>query len=260
VGEVIMHPLAGSASRAGESEISSGLDSMQIPGKRAMGDITVRFRLYPRSYSTRFRARMFNLLTRVAPVVVVLFVLNLTGALLTASSIRQVSLDEMIGGSELIFKGKVIGSEAFVATGLIQTAVVFEIQEIIKGVYPEGRIRLTFLGGTVGSRSLKVSDMRMPSVGERGIYFVESVTERQVNPLYGWHQGHFLILIGPDGKERVTTVRGFPITQLSLSLSPHEEATEGVALGVRRSGMKNAKGVSAREFIKDLRELMRGLK
>jgi hypothetical protein len=34
--------------------------------------------------------------------------------------------------------------------------------------------------------------MRLPAVGEVGIYFVESLRERQVHPLVGWSQGHFL--------------------------------------------------------------------
>ena len=64
---------------------------------------------------------------------------------------------------------------------------------MLKGEYAGSTLELRFLGGTVGTARLEVTDMLVPQVAERGIYFVESLSAPQVNPLVGWSQGHFLI-------------------------------------------------------------------
>ena len=41
-------------------------------------------------------------------------------------------------------------------------------------------------------------------MGEQGIYFVEGMPPRRlINPLYGWHQGHYLIERDARGVEKV---------------------------------------------------------
>src|SRR6056297_1121271 len=90
-------------------------------------------------------------------------------------SVLQITMDEMLTGSEFVFEGWVLSVESK-QTGpkRIHTFVTCEIKEIIKGEYPEQTITLRFLGGTVGNRTMAVSDIQVPRDGERGIYFVES--------------------------------------------------------------------------------------
>jgi len=64
------------------------------------------------------------------------------------------------------------------------------------------------MGGRIGELTLEVSDMRMPEVGERGIYFVETLNEQQIHPLFGWQQGHYLVITNQQtGQEMVIPIK-----------------------------------------------------
>ncbi|MEZ5584913.1 MAG: hypothetical protein R3F37_21010 [Candidatus Competibacteraceae bacterium] len=94
-----------------------------------------------------------------------------------ASSVRQVSLNEMTAVCEFIFEGRVIGQQVKTSgdSGTIHTAVTFEVLDVLKGDAVGDTVELLFLGGTHGGRTLKVTDMHLPPIGEKGIYFVESL-------------------------------------------------------------------------------------
>ena len=132
---------------------------------------------------------------------------------LRASTVIQVSLQEMVDTSEFVFEGRVIRLEAVRPDGSnnIFTRVTFAVSDVLKGDYEASTVSLYFMGGTIGPLTLSISDMQIPKNGERGIYFVESIENRQVHPLYGWDQGRFLILNDRDGNPRVHTARGKPI-------------------------------------------------
>jgi hypothetical protein len=131
--------------------------------------------------------------------------------------VEQVSMSEVTKASELIFRGRVLEARSVrVGDSAIFTRITFQILEVYKGPNAGNRIELDFMGGRLGTLELKVSDMRFPAVGESGVYFVESLKRRQVHPLYGWQQGHFLIDKDSSGVERVRTVYGKPV----LSVQP----------------------------------------
>jgi hypothetical protein len=176
-----------------------------------------------------------------------------------ASSVRKVTLDEMVQQSEFVFEGKVLTIEATEESPRrIYTYATFEILEIIKGEYPKSTISLRFLGGTVGNATMAVSDMQFPKVGEYGIYFVESLERLQAHPLYGWSQGHFLVERDETGIERVTTNRKEPLIAVSNDtlavqttpgenpLQPHDKGVAG-GLIVAPKGEK-VNGITAQEF------------
>ena len=130
-----------------------------------------------------------------------------------ASTVLKVSFDQVCSGAELIFEGRVVSSESRLSpdSGNPFTYFTFEIIDVIEGSYSNSIIELGFMGGSNGEYVMTVSDMRMPEIGERGIYFVESLSVQQVHPLCGWHQGHYLVLSDPDtDKERVVPVQREP--------------------------------------------------
>lgn len=185
-----------------------------------------------------------------------------------AASVRQVTMDEMLQQCQFVFEGTVLTLEAKEnSQKRIHTYVTFEIQDIIKGEYSSSTITLSFLGGTVGDVTMGVSDMKVPQVGERGIYFVESLERSQVHPLYGWSQGHFLVQSDDTGIDRVMTSNEQPVTEVMKDMSleqmssSQEETTpllsKGAAKGVTFALKDNKnKGLTAEEFKKILREKM----
>jgi len=144
-----------------------------------------------------------------------------------ATSVREVSMDEMLQQSQFVFEGTVAAIEAREnSQKRIHTYVTFEITDIIKGEYRSNIITLRFLGGTVDDATMVVSDMRLPQKGEHGIYFVESLERFQVNPLYGWSQGHFIVERDGAGSQRVMTNRKLPVTGV-MGYMPDEQMTPG---------------------------------
>lgn len=180
-------------------------------------------------------------------------------------SVLQITMDEMLTGSEFVFEGWVLSVESK-QTGLkrIHTFVTCEIKEIIKGEYPEQTITLRFLGGTVGNRTMAVSDIQVPRDGERGIYFVESLDTNQVHPLYGWGQGHFTVVTDDTGTNRIMTARNLPVTGLSFDAENVQQTNEtggvkafstGVATGlIIEQNRKETKGMPLNEFKQALRK------
>ena len=113
---------------------------------------------------------------------------------------------------------------------------------------------------------MAVSDMRLPQQGEHGIYFVESLERPQVNPLYGWSQGHFIVKPDATGSERVMTNRRLPVTGVvdhkpDEQMAPAERAqalSKGIARGiVVGQEVKGDTGIAVDEFKKVLRERLK---
>ena len=126
-----------------------------------------------------------------------------------ATNVREVGLAEAVMESELVFEGVAISTHSNISpdTGQPFTYFTFQILEVIKGTYSQPTITLGYLGGTKNGYVLNVADMILPKIGERGIYFVESLSRQQVHPLYGWQQWHLLIFLDKnDGMEKVMPV------------------------------------------------------
>ena len=127
--------------------------------------------------------------------------------LVRASTILGVSFQDVVKNSELIFEGQVVAQETRRSTldGSPFTYSTFQVLDVIKGSVPEGgEITLGFAGGTIDGMTLEVHDLRMPVLNEKGIYFVESIDKELTNPLYGWQQGHYLVV--EDAVTRVEKV------------------------------------------------------
>lgn len=194
---------------------------------------------------------------------ILVFVVLLAVSHGNASSVRKVTMDEMLQACQFVFEGNVSSIEAKEnMQRRIHTFVTFEIREVIKGEYPHHTITLSFLGGTVGNLTMAVSDMQVPQVGEHGIYFVESLDRSQVHPLYGWSQGHFIVETDHTGTDRVMTSRkqsvtgvefGRPAEQVSSSKQKSQSFSNGIARGLKLAPEgKDTRGLTLTEFKKTL--------
>jgi hypothetical protein len=181
-----------------------------------------------------------------------------------ATSIREVSMNEMLTKSQFVFEGTVTAiEERENQQKRIHTYVTFEIKDIIQGKYHSKVITLRFLGGTVGDVTMAVSGMTYPQMGEHGIYFAESLDRFQVNPLYGWSQGHFIVERDLAGIERVMTNKRLQIIGVMADeqMSTGKESIPALSKGVLRDLVvaqdgKDNSGLTVGEFKKVLYKRM----
>lgn len=153
-----------------------------------------------------------------------------------ATSVLQISFAELCSVADIIVDGRVVQIDVRedADTPFIWTHVTIEVIELIESEFDGDRIELAFLGGSVGERSMQVSQMTVPQLGERGIFFIESRVRRQIHPLLGWQQGHFRIESGPDGTEQITASRRRVVSGVSKAQSPQRGAlSDGIAAGVQ---------------------------
>jgi len=203
----------------------------------------------------------FRLINHAISLFIAVFMILATSTPALASSVRQVSLNEMTTVCEFIFEGRVIGHQVRSNTeqGAIRTAVTFEVLEVIKGDPVEGTLELQFLGGTYGGRTLKVTDMHLPKIGEKGIYFVESLEQQYVNPLCAWDQGHFVIERELQNDTEIVKTR---TRQMIYGIDTNHSTqarglNRGVASGVRLSPQITAeKPLDVEDFKQHLRILL----
>jgi hypothetical protein len=194
-------------------------------------------------------------------------------ALAGASTLLRVSVDELTQRAEFVFEGEVVSVQAqrSGARGMISTFVTFNVIDTIKGSASVESIELKFLGGNLEGERLEVNGSRIPELGERGVYFVESLTQDLINPLLGWSQGQYLIQT-EDGVEQVTSVNARPIVSVAaprsaaaaasgpatarsaarLRVAAEPTVAEGLNAGVRGSD----EGLSPRAFKKQIRALL----
>ena len=200
-------------------------------------------------------------------------VLLAVSALAGASTLLRVSVDELTQRAEFVFEGEVVSVQAqrSGARGMISTFVTFNVIDTIKGSASVESIELKFLGGNLEGERLEVNGSRIPELGERGVYFVESLTQDLINPLLGWSQGQYLIQT-EDGVEQVTSVNARPIVSVAaprsaaaaasgpatarsaarLRVAAEPTVAEGLNARVRGSD----EGLSPRAFKQQIRALL----
>ena len=124
-----------------------------------------------------------------------------------AASVRSVGTSDLTARSNLVFHGKAV--EKWVATGshpgVIITNFRFKVLDVLKGDRSRQIVVLSFLGGTLNGRTLRVEGLKMPEVGEEGVFFVERIGGNLVQPFYGWDQGRFLVQTDAQGRKIVMT-------------------------------------------------------
>jgi hypothetical protein len=162
--------------------------------------------------------------------------------------VLRASLDEMLRDCPLVFEGVVVDAWSVSSPSGVHTWLRFRVDETLKGTASEA-LALRFRGGRIGDVVEEVAGSPIPQVGERGIFFVESVERFLVNPLYGWDQGQVRILRGADGSDRVHTSQGHPIVAVEDAATVSARAAQptggtafstGVAAGIRADARAHA--------------------
>lgn len=145
-----------------------------------------------------------------------------------ATTILGIDIDELTADAELIFEGEVILTETREdsRSGIISTYVTFNVVDVMKGDYDAASIELKFMGGAFDGRIVQVSGLQIPQMGEQGIYFVESTSRDLINPLLGWSQGHFIIIVDDDGERRISTANEKPVTEV--------QGVSGIPLAIKK--------------------------
>lgn len=151
-----------------------------------------------------------------------------------AATVSAVGTADLVRGSDFIFHGKVTGVRVAAGQqkGSIVTTVEFAVLDVLKGEPGRGRVELQYLGGTLHGRTLRIEGLRLPAIGQEGIYFVETLDRGQIHPMYGWDQGVFLVLADAGGKKYVATHDGKPVRAVSSRNVMYGIST-GIASGIQ---------------------------
>ena len=114
---------------------------------------------------------------------------------LTATTVRRLSLDDLVARAETIVAGKVIDSRVYWASDrkLILTSYTVQVGESIKGNAPQ-TVTITTVGGKIGNTILHVSGMPEFQPGENAIVFLERAGS--YTTVVGLNQGKFTLSNG----------------------------------------------------------------
>jgi hypothetical protein len=176
------------------------------------------------------------------------------------ATVVQVGTLDLVERSELIFHGTA-QSHLVTRSGnsdTIVTRVVFRVQDVLKGPPRGETVELDFLGGTIGGTTLSVADLTIPPVGEEGVYFVEQLDHPQVNPLYGWWQGQFLVRHDDRGRLVVHAHDLEPVYDLEpRSALARHDISAGIAEGVvTHPTPASARPLSLEEFKAQVQQMV----
>jgi len=150
-----------------------------------------------------------------------------------ATTVERVTVSQMLGASDFVFHGTVEDIRVLRVTSAedIVTRVRFRVHDVIKGRIRPAVVQLDFAGGTFAGLTISYAEQRVPILGEEGIYFVESLSQRMLNPLYGWSQGHFTVRY-EDKQPVVYTADLRRVYDVQPGMLPRPEFSEGTASGI----------------------------
>lgn len=150
-----------------------------------------------------------------------------------AATVLGVGTADLASQSDFIFHGKVVEKWAAAGpgNGTIVTYLRFSVSDVLKGASGRESVVLGFLGGSLNGRTMRIEGMKIPAIGEEGVFFVERLARLQVHPLFGWDQGRFLVRSDAQGRKTVYTHDLLPVRQLNAE-STMSAISGGHAAGV----------------------------
>lgn len=161
----------------------------------------------------------------------VLFLFALLALTARAMSVVPPTFDELVAQADTVLRGTVtaVRAEEFDSPQGrgVRTLVTFRIERTLKSIAlasPADTVTLTFLGGTVGARTLRVVGMPTFTVGQRELVFVARNGE-VLCPLVGLAHGRYHIVTD------ATTAREYLTRDNSVPLTSTVEIAQPLASG-----------------------------
>lgn len=150
-----------------------------------------------------------------------------------ATTVIPPTFDELVTQAEMIFEGTVSGTRSeWTGEGSnrhIVTYVTFKIEDAIKGA-AGAEYTLRMFGGTVGDKTIEVTDAPKFKVGDRDILFVEH-NGSQFIPLVGIMHGRFHVQTDASGaNEKITKDSGAALADVSKLGQDEVAAANGTAM------------------------------
>lgn len=151
-----------------------------------------------------------------------------------SATVASVGTADLVEGCDFIFHGTPVERWVSAGTqpGSIFTNVKFAVSEVLKGDKTRKTVVLSYLGGTLDGLTLSIEGLRVPGVGEEGIYFVERLERSQINPLLGWDQGLFHVVADAQGRKTVFTHDLRPVGGINREKASRGGISTGSAPGV----------------------------
>lgn len=152
-----------------------------------------------------------------------------------ATTVVPPTFDELVSGSELIFRGEVLAIDVS-ADGprkMIVTHVTFAIERTLRGEQLD-TITLHFLGGVLGEHELVFAGWPKFAVGEKGYFFVENGRSR-ICPLMRLGHGRYRLVTSPQLSDQIARDDFTPLRSLADVAVPLAERSN--LLGATLGGM-----------------------
>jgi hypothetical protein len=132
-----------------------------------------------------------------------MLLVGLLGGNASATSLTELSVDQMTDASDLVVRGVV--TQVFSELddrGNIWTRAQVEVSDVLKGGETQAVI-VDQLGGVYGNQRSIISFATRFSVGEEAYFFIEQLGNGR-NSVVGWFQGKFTVRMDPaSGREMV---------------------------------------------------------
>jgi len=124
--------------------------------------------------------------------------------------VQKMGFDEIVDASALAFLGSVVSLDAYESENgqMIFTRVTFAVEEILHGRSDSESIEtleLSFAGGEVNGRRIKVSDVPVLILGEAYVVLAREDGRPNASPVVGVYQGLFRVIEDPVSGERYPT-------------------------------------------------------
>jgi hypothetical protein len=149
------------------------------------------------------------------------FAFALTG---NATTVRTLDLPDLVQKSDIIADVTVTAVQSYWASPVggnaIHTRVTFSLNSAPLKGQVTSPFTLDFLGGTAGNRTMAVSGMPQPQVGDRLILFSYGPEKSSVSPVIGFDQGALRVIRDQTSSvDRVYRWWGQPVNESQLFTS-----------------------------------------
>jgi hypothetical protein len=134
--------------------------------------------------------------------VTILF-LGLLGGQARATTLSELTVEQMTDASDLIVRGTV--TQVFTELddrGNVWTRAQVEVSEVLKGALDTRAVLVDQIGGVHGNAYSVIRWAPRFSKGEEAVFFLEELRSGRTS-IVGWYQGKFTLRMDPDAAEQM---------------------------------------------------------